>query len=853
MHCIHSEMFQFRCKFFQNLIRQGSPFQHGFVEHGSEFIASHWTIPFEFSIGVTSEHTIAFQSRYIFISPVILRYIWEELELRCIQFLSCIHIQQSRFQTFQFFSEVFDFLRHSYLGSRNMVALAQLQADTRIHHIFTIAEAAAYREHGIFIRTIVSADSGCIFAIVIAIACCEIPLVIRIEVQRVERCQSGCTSTDFVDAVAQFIDTPGILCYLLVGCKELAAIDSVSRCGRNTSNSYTTYFSILVYSYFIIDCNSTILVKFYRGLVIRNSISSDIHICQFSPIICIDFIFCRNRASRFNSAIGSANAYILASDITKKKILIQTYFISLLPVLICFFYGNIATIDYFCMLSCFLFYFCDTISQILHITFNIGNIRFDVCNIPFYLRYSIIGCFQLTTIDSIRRCVRNISSSYTTYFSILVYSYFIIDCNSTILVKFYRGLVIRNSISNDIHICQFSSLICIDFISCRNKASRFNSAIGSANAYILASDITKKKILIQTYFIGLLPVLICFFYGNIATIDYFCMFPSFLLYSMELATIDGIGRVSSNSTCSYTGNLTILVEGNLAVDYGIAILHVDRCALAVNHTCSSCCTIQCHFSIAIADAFDINQILVQLNLNSFNAIFCILAYAYADILVTVEVNIITGFYIFCFGQNTVSSKFPSAVLQLAYVYCISISYTCCYVGDYFIVSIQTALRDVSFTAKANALLSTHEVIAGIYAVNIKISVQFNINKSSKIGFFLAYGNIFIVTAEVNDGTGFNFSRVGDFFPGGKIPACIFSCSLQLCYVYSIGSFTASCYIGNLTSNCIAAYRYSTGICFPGKAVCTFRSKSTNNTGFSISNREGTNCNRLISICFSFRT
>ena len=577
MHCIHSETFQFWCKFFQNLIRQSSPFQHGFVEHGSEFITSHWTIPFEFSIGVTSERTIAFQSRYIFISPVILRYIWEELELRRIQFLSCIRIQQSRFQTFQFFSEIFDFLRHSYLGSRNMVALAQFQADTCIHHIFTIAEAAAYREHGIFIRTIVSTDSGCIFAIVIAIACCEIPLVIWIEVQRMERCQSGCTSTDFVDAIAQFIDTLGILCYLLVGCKELAAIDSVSRFFRNIPSSYATYFSILVHGYFAINYNSTILVKFYRGLVIRNGISSNINICQFSPISCIDFIFCCNRASRFNGAIGSANAYILASDITKKKILIQAYFISLLPVLICFFYGNIATIDYFCMLSCFLFYFCDTISQILHITFNIGNIRFDVCNIPFYLRYSIIGCFQLTTIDSVCRCVRNISSSYTTYFSILVYRYFIIDCNSTILVKFYRGLVIRNSISSDIHICQFSPISCIDFIFCCNRASRFNGAIGSANAYILASDITKKKILIQAYFISLLPVLICFFYGNIATIDYFCMFPSFLLYSMELTTIHCIGRSLFHFTSSHTTNFAALINGNPIVDcYSATISHADR-------------------------------------------------------------------------------------------------------------------------------------------------------------------------------------------------------------------------------------------------------------------------------------
>ena len=315
-------------------------------------------------------------------------------------------------------------------------------------------------------------------------------------------------------------------------------------------------------------------------------------------------------------------------------------------------------------------------------------------------------------------------------------------------------------------------------------------------------------------------------------------------YCLQLAYVYCI-RISY--ACCYTRNLTVLVEGNLAVDYGIAILHVDRCTLAVNHTCSSCCTIQCHFSIAIADTFDANQILVQLNLNSFNAIFCILAYA--DILVTIEVNIIAGFYIFCFGQNTISSELPSAVLQLAYVYSIGICSTCSYVGNYFIISIQTVLGDVSFTAKTNAFFIIHEEVACLNAVNIKISVQFNINKSSKIGFFLAYGNIFIITAEVNDSTGFNFSRVGDFFSSRKIPACIFSCSLQLCYVYSIGSFSTCCYVSNLTSKSGTTYRYSTNVGSPSKAVCTFRSKSTNYTTFSISNRGCINCNAPISFCF----
>ena len=252
------------------------------------------------------------------------------------------------------------------------------------------------------------------------------------------------------------------------------------------------------------------------------------------------------------------------------------------------------------------------------------------------------------------------------------------------------------------------------------------------------------------------------------------------------------------------------------------------------------------------------NVFVQLNLN-LSAVM-----AYADVLVAAEINKITGFYIGYFGCNTVGGQVPAFIcicsylfdfFQLAYVYSISIIFAFSYVGNYFIVSIQAVFGDVSIAAKANAFFIIHEEVACLNAVNIKIFVQFNVNKSSIIGFFLAYGNIFTVTAEVNGSTGFNFSRVGDFFPGGKIPACIFSCSPQLCYVYSIGSFAASCYIGNLTGNGIAAYRYSTSLGFPSKAVCTFRSKSTNNTGFcfSISNGESTDCNRLISICFSLST
>ena len=452
MHCIHSETFQFRCKFFQNLIRQSSPFQHGFVEHGSEFITSHWTIPFEFSIGVTSEHTIAFQSRYIFISPVILRYIWEELELRRIQFLSCIHIQQSRFQTFQFFSEVFDFLRHSYLGSRNMVALAQFQADTCIHHIFTITEAAAYREHGIFIRTIVSADSGCIFAIVIAIACCDIPLVIWIEVQRMERCQSGCTSTDFVDAVAQLTDTLSILHYLLVGCKELAAIDSVSRFFRNIPSSYIGDFLVIGIETLVADigfitngqsvlCQGNIFycdtIGIHLGIPCGNTREIQIliqaHLIVFATVLIgifadlYVFIISRNGSMFLCYFFYAGDTFIQFSDsfgvfANICRVLSDSFRI-LLNVFGILSDGFAIVFDIFCILTDSFGVFAN-ICRVLSDSFGV------LLNVFCILICFVFDTFELTTIHCIGRSLFHFTSSHTTNFAALINGNPIVDCYS---------------------------------------------------------------------------------------------------------------------------------------------------------------------------------------------------------------------------------------------------------------------------------------------------------------------------------------------------------------------------------------------------------------------------------------
>ena len=270
-----------------------------------------------------------------------------------------------------------------------------------------------------------------------------------------------------------------------------------------------------------------------------------------------------------------------------------------------------------------------------------------------------------------------------------------------------------------------------------------------------------------------LAVFNCRFNCCILTVRQGSMFTCFCFYIFQLTIVYCI---SIGSTCCYTGNLATFFNDN--------IINLNLAAICkANATCTFTCA---------DDGFDILQLIVQLYFY-FSAVT-----AYADVLVAAEINIFAGSYIGCFGCNTIGGKIPAFIcicsylfdfFQLAYIYSISIINACSYIADYFIVSIQTALGNVSFTAKANAHIIIHEEVTSMNAVNIKISVQFNINKGSKIGFFPAYGNIFIVTAEVNGSTGFNFSRVGDFFPGGKIPACIFSCSLQLLFGSSL---TGSC-------------------------------------------------------------
>ena len=138
---------------------------------------------------------------------------------------------------------------------------------------------------------------------------------------------------------------------------------------------------------------------------------------------------------------------------------------------------------------------------------------------------------------------------------------------------------------------------------------------------------------------------------------------------------------------------------------------------------------------------------------------------------------------------------------------------------------------------------------GLNIVYINVFVQLNLNLSA----VMAYADV-LVAAEVNIIAGFYVGCFGCNTVSRQIPTCISSVAylLQLCYVYCVSIFSTCCYVSNLTSNGSTAYRYSTSVGFPSKAVFIFiRSIQANNMGFSISNRGGTNCNTAFttSTCF----
>ena len=125
-----------------------------------------------------------------------------------------------------------------------MVALSQLHADSGIHHVFSSPEGASHAEHGVFIGTVECSYRYRMGVFVVAVAGCYIPLVIRVEVQRMEGCQCRCSCSYSVHPVAKFIDGSSYIVDCLVCFPQLPSVDGVGGVGRDVSGCYVGDFLV---------------------------------------------------------------------------------------------------------------------------------------------------------------------------------------------------------------------------------------------------------------------------------------------------------------------------------------------------------------------------------------------------------------------------------------------------------------------------------------------------------------------------------------------------------------------------------------------------------------------------------
>ena len=284
-----------------------------------------------------------------------------------------------------------------------------------------------------------------------------------------------------------------------------------------------------------------------------------------------------------------------------------------------------------------------------------------------------------------------------------------------------------------------------------------------------------------------MTVNISFFNIDVVAAYYLAVFACFGCYCMQLAAVYCVSRISGYCACCYTGNLTVLIESNLAVNYGIAILHVNRCALTVNHTCSSCCTIQCQFSITIGNSVagyvDICQFCTII---SIYAIFgCNSAGSFDSTIGTTDAYILTGnithhdiivqvnfinllainssFFnisVVAIYNLAVLACFSCYSMQLAAVYSIggiSSDCTCCYAGN-------LAVYSNSYFAQLSAFSGDLAVVAVCIAY-IQLTV-------TQCGIFIEYAIFQNYVADFAFGCGYFAVFIYNQFAVGSIECAV---------------------------------------------------------------------------------
>ena len=142
------------------------------------------------------------------------------------------------FDSRDFRSLVVDGLCHFSLADAVVCgAFANLEGDTGIEARVAIAKRNAHVDHGIGIRLVEGADSRCIGVTVMTITDSEACFISRVEIKRMERCQSiaaGCRSVDVrIQTAVRIVHVAVNL--LRVGGSQAVDVSDVSRTVRVVS------------------------------------------------------------------------------------------------------------------------------------------------------------------------------------------------------------------------------------------------------------------------------------------------------------------------------------------------------------------------------------------------------------------------------------------------------------------------------------------------------------------------------------------------------------------------------------------------------------------------------------------
>ena len=446
-----------------------------------------------------------------------------------------------------------------------MVGAVQGEGYACVNHVFTVAYGTANTEHYFFVRTIVSADCSSIFTAVVAVACGEGQFVVRIEVHRMQGCQSSCACANLVYTAAQLVNAVSVVGNFLIGFVQLAAIYSVLRCCADFTCSYVGNLLVISIQAFIADI----------GLVANfDAVNSDILIKRYSVILATFII----GTFGYSNVIACCNSGVLFSNICN------------------IIYTSIQSRDSISVILDSFSIILDSSFICIYAAIKLRDSFSVILDSSFICSYAVIGFFQLAAVDSVSRGAADFACSYAADLTVLINSNLIVNLNIAAIQNDGRSTV-GDLVAGYIDICQFCTLISIYTIFGCNIAGGFNSTVSTADAYIFAGQVAKHDILVQVNLVNLLTIVIKFFNIDVGAIYNLAVFACFGCYCMQLAAVYCVSRISGYCACCYTGNLAVCsnsyfaqfstFSGDLAV---IAIciaykqLTVTQCGMFIEYT-----------------------------------------------------------------------------------------------------------------------------------------------------------------------------------------------------------------------------------------------------------------------------